>query len=484
MIEMKRYFTCFFLLFFSSVFAQHVIKLPDPVLPVPTQRQLDWMTMEMNAFIHFTTNTFTDLEWGNGDEKESVFNPTKTNPDQWVEVLKNAGFKGLILTCKHHDGFCLWPSSYTTHSIKNSPYKNGEADLVREVSDACKKAELKFGIYLSPWDRNSAVYAKPEYIGYYRNQITELMSNYGPIFELWFDGASGGTGYYGGANEKRQISQDYYDWGNTIKLARSLQKEEFVIFSDAGPDIRWVGNEQGYVCETNWYMIDPDSCHIRRPGFEKIIGTGMENGSDWIPSEVDVSIRPGWFYHANEDSLVKTPEQLFEIYLQSVGRGAVLLLNIPPDRRGLIHENDVKALQGFRNIIDNTFKTNLIEGAKVSVSSIRGNEKAFDGGQLIDNNPDTYWATDDKMTTGSIEIELEAEQTVKYLVLHEYLNLGQRVKAFTIEVKKGDHWIKVAEATTMGYKRIIKIEPVTTNKIRVNITDAKACLTISGIEVF
>ena len=446
---MKKLLSCCLLMYFFSVFAQHDIPPPDPVLPVPTQRQLDWMSMEMNAFIHFTTNTFTDLEWGLGDEAESVFNPTAANPDQWVQVLKNAGFKGLILTCKHHDGFCLWPSSITEHSIKNS-----------------------------------AVYAMPGYVEYYRNQLTELFSNYGPIFELWFDGANGGTGYYGGANENRQISQDYYDWEHTIKLARSLQNEELIIFSDAGPDIRWVGNEQGYVCETNWYAIDPDSCHIRRPGFEKIIGTGMENGSDWIPSEVDVSIRPGWFYHASEDSLVKSPERLFEIYLESVGRGAVLLLNVPPDRRGLIHENDIKSLQGFRQILNNAFKTNLINGAKVSVSTIRGNAKTFDSNQLIDNNQDTYWATDDSITTGSIEIDLFEEQTVNYVVLHEYLNLGQRVKAFTIEIKKADGWIRVAEATTMGFKRIIKIEPVTTNLIRVNFTEAKACLTVSGIEVY
>jgi len=481
---MKRLFSYFLLLQFFSVFAQHDTPPPDPVLPVPTQRQLDWMGMEMNAFIHFTTNTFTDLEWGMGDEAESVFNPTAANPDQWVQVLKNAGFKGLILTCKHHDGFCLWPSSYTAHSIKNSPYRNGNGDLVREVSDACKKEALKFGIYISPWDRNSAVYAMPGYINYYRNQLTELFSNYGPIFELWFDGANGGTGYYGGANENRQISQDYYDWENTIKLARSLQNEELIIFSDDGSDIRWVGNEQGYVCETNWYAIDPDSCHIRRPGFEKIIGTGMENGSDWIPSEVDVSIRPGWFYHASEDSLVKSPEKLFEIYLESVGRGAVLLLNVPPDRRGLIHENDIKSLQGFRQLLNNEFKTNLLEGAKVSVSTIRGNSKTFDSNQLIDNNQDTYWATDDSITTGSIEIDLIEEQIVNYVVLHEYLNLGQRVKAFTIEVKKADEWIRVAEATTMGFKRIIKIEPVTTDLIRVNFTGAKASLTVSGIEVY
>jgi alpha-L-fucosidase len=257
-----------------------------------------------------------------------------------------------------------------------------------------------------------------------------------------------------------------------------------IIFSDNGPDVRWVGNEEGYVCETNWNMIDPDTALIRRPGFEKIIGSGMENGSHWIPSEVDVSIRPGWFYHAKEDAKVKTPEQLFDIYLNSVGRGAVLLLNVPPDRRGLFHENDVKSLRGFRYLLDSVFKNNFAAGARISVSSYRGNSKEFDGNKLIDGNKNTYWATDDDVTSGQMELALTKLRTVNYIVLHEYLILGQRVKAFNIEVKKGNEWTRVANVTTMGYKRIIKIDPVQTDKIRVNITAAKACLTISGVEIY
>ena len=470
------------MLFISS--AKSPVNPPAPVYPLPTDTQLAWQKMEMVAFVHFTTNTFTGLEWGYGDESESIFNPKEANPLQWATVLKDAGFKELIFTCKHHDGFCLWPSKYTEHSIKNSPYKNGKGDLVREVSDACKKTGLKFGIYLSPWDRNRADYGKPEYITYYRNQLTELITNYGPISELWFDGANGGTGYYGGARERRTITASYYDWPNTIKLVRSLQKQPFVIFSDNGPDIRWVGNEEGWVGETNWYPMDPDSCQIRRSGYERIIGAGMENGSAWLPSEVDVSIRPGWFYHAKEDSLVKTPQQLFDIYLKSVGRGAVLLLNVPPDRRGLFNEIDVKSLQGFRHMLDTEFKTNLAKGAKVSVSSYRGNSDEFDGENLLDGNPDTYWATDDNVTSGSIELDLNKAQTVKYIVLHEYLKLGQRIKAFNIKVKKNGSWVQVADATTIGFKRIIKIDPVNTDKIRVNIVASKACLTLSGIEVF
>ena len=469
---------------FSFCFFTKPTDSPKPVYPIPTPTQLSWEEMEMVAFVHFSMNTFTGLEWGNGNEPESLFNPSEPNPNQWAIALKNAGFKELIFTCKHHDGFCLWPSQYTEHSIKNSPYKNGKGDMVREVSDACKKNGLKFGIYLSPWDRNRADYAKPGYITYYRDQLKELITNYGPISELWFDGANGGTGYYGGANEKRTITTSYYDWPNTIKLARSLQKQPFVVFSDNGPDVRWVGNEEGWAGETNWYMIDPDSALIRRPGFEKIVGSGMENGSNWIPSEVDVSIRPGWFYHAEEDTKVKTPEQLFDIYLNSVGRGAVLLLNVPPDRRGLFNENDLKSLLGFRHLLDAEFKTNLAAGAEVSVSSYRGNSDDFNGKKLLDGNPETYWATDDNITSGSIEFNFTEPKTVKYIVLHEYLKLGQRVKAFNIEVKKDNNWVKVAEGTTMGYKRVVKIDAVKTGEVRVNITAARACPTISGIEIF
>lgn len=398
-MKVRIFSTVLLMVILSFSFAKNPVEPPKPINPLPSDAQLAWQKMEMVSFVHFTTNTFTDMERGNGDEPESVFNPTEPDPLQWATVLNNTGFKELIFTCKHHDGFCLWPSRYTEHSIKNSPYKNGKGDMVLEVSDACKKTGLNFGIYLSPWDRNRADYAQPGYINYYRNQLTELITNYGPISELWLDGANGGTGYYGGANENRTITTSYYDWLNTIKLARSLQKLEFVIFSDNGPDIRWVGNEEGYVCETNWNMIDPDTALIRRTGFEKIVGSGMENGSHWIPSEVDVSIRPGWFYHEKEDSLVKTPERLFEIYLTSVGRGAVLLLNVPPDRRGLIHENDIRSLKGFRDILDREFKTNLATGAKATASSVRGKSKMFDAANVIDENKDSYWATDDDIKT-------------------------------------------------------------------------------------
>ena len=457
---------------------------PQAVGPVPSAAQLAWHEMETNAFIHFTINTFTGLEWGMGNESEKLFNPTQADADQWVRVLKDAGFKGVILTCKHHDGFCLWPSKYTEHSIKNSPYKNGKGDLVKEVSDACKKYALKFGVYLSPWDRHHASYGKPEYITYYRNQLTELFDAYGPVFEMWFDGANGGTGYYGGTNEKRNINgATYYDWPATLNQVRAMEPG-ILFFSDAGPGVRWVGNEKGIAGETNWNSITPDTLYAGKSGIENLLNTGSENGTHWIPAEVDVSIRKGWFYHAEEDTLVKSPEQLFEIYLTSVGRGSTLLLNVPPDRRGLIHEKDVAALKGWKELRDREFKTNLALTANVEASSYRGESELYSSAKLTDNSRETYWTTDDDITTGDIELDFGKSQTIKYILLQEYIALGQRVKAVEVEVWKENKWQKTASATTIGYKRILKLEPVQTQKIRIRITSSKACPVISNVEVY
>jgi alpha-L-fucosidase len=476
---------CAFILIATGALAQtKKVAAPAPVLPVPNAAQLAWHEMETNAFVHFTTNTFTGLEWGNGDESEKIFNPTQLNANQWASTLKETGFKTLILTCKHHDGFCLWPSKYTEHSIKNSLYKNGKGDLVKEVSDACKQNGLKFGVYLSPWDRNHAEYGRPAYIEYYRNQLKELFTHYGPVVEMWFDGANGGTGYYGGAREARKINgATYYEWPKTLDLVRSMQPN-VVFFSDAGPGVRWVGNESGIAGETNWNTISTDTLFAGKPGVEALLNSGSETGTKWIPAEVDVSIRPGWFYHAAEDDKVKTPERLFEIYLTSVGRGSTLLLNIPPDQRGLFHENDVKALKGFRALLNKEFALNLAAGTKVTASSFRGNAVAYSPKNITDGNKNTYWATDDGINTGSFEISLPVSKQVKYILLQEYIKLGQRVKAFTVEVWHNNAWHHVATASTIGYKRILKIEPVQTNKIRVSITDAKACPLISNVAVY
>jgi alpha-L-fucosidase len=440
--------------------------------------------METNAFIHFTTNTFTDKEWGYGDESPQIFNPTDFNPTQWISTLKEAGFKGVILTCKHHDGFCLWPSQYTEHSVKHSPFQDGKGDVVKSVADACRAAGLKFGIYLSPWDRNRADYGTPEYITYYRNQLKELFAAYGPVFEMWFDGANGGDGYYGGAREKRKIDgRNYYDWPTTLNMVREIEPG-VLFFSDAGPGVRWVGNERGLAGETNWNTITPDTLYAGQPGTTDLLNQGHEDGTAWIPAEVDVSIRPGWFYHAKEDSLVKTPEQLFDIYLTSVGRGSTLLLNVPPDRRGHLHENDVASLKGFRSLLDREFKTNHAADASCTADNYRGDVQNFEPGLLTDGNPETYWATDDGITTASAEITFKKAARVKYVVLQEFIKLGQRVKTFTIEAYSRGAWRPLASGTTIGYKRILRVEPTEAEKIRINITGSKACPLLSNVEVY
>jgi len=485
---MNRTFSFFSLtLLCSLIFVSSCLKTvtpPSPVLPLPTDRHLAWHEMEQYAFVHFTTNTFTDKEWGFGDEKESVFNPTAMDVTQWTKTIKAAGLKGLVLTCKHHDGFCLWPSQYTEHSVINSPYKNGKGNVVDEVEKACRVDGLKFGVYLSPWDRNRADYGSPSYVEYYRNQLKELFAAHSPVFEMWFDGANGGDGFYGGANEKRKIDgKTYYDWSTTLNLIRGMEPQ-VIFFSDAGPDIRWCGNESGFVNETNWNTITTDTLYSGKPNINELLNSGSENGTSWIPAEVDVSIRPGWFYHAKEDSMVKTPEQLFDIYLSSVGRGANLILNIPPDRRGLINEIDVASLQGWKKLIDERFKTNLALNKATTASSVRGNSPDYDGKMVTDGNKETYWATNDQENTGTLEIDLGEKKLISYVLVQEYIKLGQRVKSFSFEVEKDGNWQEVAKGTTIGYKRILRLDPVEAQKIRIVIADSKACPVISNVEVY
>ncbi len=482
---MKSFTYLFLWVFLSTVSAQVLpVNPPAPVGPLPSPQQLEWHKMELTAFVHFTTNTFTDKEWGYGDESEHVFNPSALNTEQWAQTLKDAGFKMIILTTKHHDGFCLWPSQYTEHSVKNSPYKNGRGDVVKETSDAAKKFGLKFGIYLSPWDRNHASYGTETYIQYYRNQLRELFTQYGPITEMWFDGANGGDGYYGGAKDSRHIDRaTYYDWPTTLKMVSAMEPR-VLYFSDAGPNIRWVGNEKGRAGETNWNTLTPDTLYAGQSGIEGLLETGSEDGSHWIPAECDFSIRPGWFYHAAEDTKVKSPEQLFDIYLTSVGRGSNMLLNIPPDRRGLFHEKDVESLNGFKAILDKIFKNNLASKANIWVSNTRGNDKQFSGINLIDGLSDSYWATDDDVTSAQIELDLQKEETINYIVLQEYIALGQRIKAFSVEAMEDGQWREISKGTTIGYKRILKINPLRTQKIRILIEDSKACPVISHLAIY
>lgn len=483
-IKLSQTKTMYLLLFLCLSCTANKISPPKEITPVPDQRQLAWHDMELNAFIHFTINTFTDKEWGYGDESPKLFAPTDFDAEQWVSVLKEAGFKGVILTCKHHDGFCLWPSEYTDHDITQSPFQNGNGDIVKAVSDACKKNGLKFGVYMSPWDRNRVDYGKPSYIEYYRNQLRELFTNYGPVFEMWFDGANGGDGYYGGANEKREIDRStYYDWPATLKMVHNIQPN-VLFFSDAGPDLRWVGNESGHVGKTNWNTISTDTLYAGKAGITDLLNTGSEDGKQWVPAEVDVSIRPGWFYHESENSKVKTPEELFDIYLTSVGRGSTLLLNVPPDQRGQFHENDVAALRGFRQLLNEHFANDYARGAKATVSEVRGKSKEFGADKAVDNNPETYWTTNDSTLSASIEIKLDEEKTIHYVQIEEFIRLGQRVKSFTVEAWKNDDWQTIADGTTIGHKRILEVDPINTSKVKITINDAKACPIISNVSLF
>jgi alpha-L-fucosidase len=456
---------------------------PSPLMPIPSENQLAWHKMEMNAFVHFTTNTFTDKEWGYGDEDPSVFNPTAFDANQWIVTFKDAGFKGVILTCKHHDGFCLWPSKYTEHSVKRSNWKAGRGDVVRAVAEACKRHGLAFGIYVSPWDRNHSDYGTSAYVEYYRNQLRELFSTYGPVFEMWFDGANGGDGYYGGKREKRSINgATYYDWPGTLELVRKMEPS-VLFFSDAGPGVRWVGNEKGMAGETNWNMISADTLYAGKSGIESLLNTGTENGTSWVPAEVDVSIRPGWFYHEKENQKVKTAEQLFEIYLTSVGRGSTLLLNVPPDRRGLIHENDSAALKGFRAILDSCFKVNLASKAKITVSSTRADDATM-AGNLNDERQETYWATNDGVTNAVIEVELDQADLISFILLQEYIQLGQRVKEFSVDAWQDNQWKEIARGTTIGYKRVLRLRPIETKRVRIRFLSSRACLVISTIGIY
>ena len=466
------------ILIWSLLFISCAVEPVKPLDVVPSPAQLAWHEMEMNAFVHFSINTFTDKEWGYGDESPALFAPDQLDPDQWVKVFRDAGFKGVILTAKHHDGFCLWPSQFTQHSIKNSPVKT---DVVKAVSEACKKYGLKFGIYLSPWDRNHPEYGRPPYVDYYRAQLDELFKSYGPVFEMWFDGANGGDGFYGGAREKRTINGSaYYQWPATLDLVRSFNPD-IIFFSDAGPGVRWVGNERGVAGETNWNTITADTLFAGKPGIEQLLNTGSEDGTRWIPAETDVSIRPGWFYHASQDSLVKSPDRLFEIYLTSVGRGSTLLLNVPPDRHGKINPIDVESLQEFRKLRDKTFALDYAPSGTVEGESRGG---PYQTAGLIDSDPQTIWATKEGVTSGSVTLTWKDSKRVNYVVLEEPIKLGQRVRSFDVEAMVNGSWIRVATGTTVGYKRILKIDPIQTNSIRINIYDAKECVVLSGLKVY
>ena len=432
---------------------------PAPCGPTPTENQLRWQDMEMYAFIHYSLNTYTDQEWGYGNEDPKLFNPSHLDCRQWARVCKQAGMKGIIFTAKHHCGFCMWPSAYTDYSVKNSPWKNGKGDVVRELADACREEGLKFAVYLSPWDRNHPDYGRPEYITYFRNQLRELLTQYGDIFEVWFDGANGGNGWYGGANETRRINgKTYYGWAETFRMIRELQPNA-VIWNDGGDrgDLRWVGTEAGNVGETNWSLM---------PGTGDtpwhMLHYGVEEGDVWCPGETNTSIRPGWFYHDAENDHVKSLSKLMDTYYKSVGRNSTLLLNFPIAPNGRIHSVDSLRGIAFNKMIQEVFKTDLAHKARIRS---KGNETIIDFKKPTSFN------------------RFVAEEEIRY---------GQRVKEFRLEALVDGQWMPLKDElaengdglTTIGHRRIICFPTVTATKLRFTVTDSKCDPIIKRTSVY
>lgn len=460
------------------------VSAPEAILPVPQEKQVNWQKMETYAFVHFGLNTFNDREWGYGDSDPKTFNPARLDCEQWVQTFVNSGMKGVILTAKHHDGFCLWPTQLTEYCIRNTPYKDGKGDIVRELSDACKKYGIKFAVYLSPWDRHQANYGTPEYVDYFYKQLHELLTNYGDVFEIWFDGANGGDGWYGGAKDARTIDRKtYYDYPRAYKMIDELQPQA-VIFSDGGPGCRWVGNENGFAGATNWSFLRAGEVY---PGYPKYreLQYGHADGNQWVAAECDVSIRPGWFYHPEEDDKVKTVDQLTDLYYRSVGHNATLLLNFPVDRNGLIHPTDSLNAVSFHQRVQKELADNLLSSAKVSASDERGGQFKVRG--VTDGKYDTYWATNDGVTTADLTFTFSQPTKMNRVMIQEYIPLGQRVKSFVVEYKEGDQWLSVKcneETTTVGYKRLLRFEMIETEELRIRFMDARACLCINEVGAY
>ena len=469
----------------TGISAKDNVTAPAPILPIPEQKQVDWQRMETYAFIHFGLNTFNDREWGYGDSDPKTFNPTHLDCEQWAKTLVAAGMKGVILTAKHHDGFCLWPFAGNDYNISRSPYKNGKGNIVKELSEACKKYGLKFAVYLSPWDRSRAEYATPAYLPYFYAQLRDLLTNYGPVFEVWFDGANGGDGYYGGARDKRTIDRkNYYNYPRIFQMLDSIQPNA-VVFGDGGPGCRWVGNEQGFAGETNWSFLRKGEVY---PGYPKYpeLQYGHADGNQWTAAECDVSIRPGWFYHPEEDGKVKSPEQLTDLYYRSVGHNATLLLNFPVDRDGLINPIDSANAVSFHKIIEHELGNNLVAGMKPQVSNERGGK--YVAKALTDSSWDTYWATKDGVTTADITFTFKKPQLMNRIMLQEYIPLGQRVKKFTVEyLNANGAWQTVdqpEETTTIGYKRLLRFNTVESKGIRVRILESRGPVCMNNIGVY
>ncbi|WP_447640721.1 MULTISPECIES: alpha-L-fucosidase [Chitinophagaceae] len=453
---------------------------------VPTQRQLRWQQLELTAFFHFGMNTFTGREWGDGKEDPAIFNPTELDAEQWVRTMKNAGFKQVIITAKHHDGFCLWPTKTTEHSVKNSPWKNGKGDVVKEVANACKKLNMGFGVYLSPWDRNSPLYGSDAYNDFFVKQLTELLTQYGKVDEVWFDGANGE-----GPNGKKQV----YDFDRWYTLIRKLQPQ--AVIAIMGPDVRWVGTETGRGRKMEWSVVTTNNLDQKSVAANSQQGMLFKPVSDlkgddlgsrekiknakglvWYPAETDVSIRPGWFYHTDQDTKVKTPQELMNIYFTSVGMNSVLLLNVPPDKRGLVNEHDVQTLQAWSNLRNDLFKDNLLKGSRIVCSN--GIHPQY----MLDGNNATHFTTTGSDTMATIVFQLPEAKTFNVFAAQENIRVGQRVEHFKVSYRKGAEWIPFVDETTIGYKRLLHFDPITAKEIRVEILSSRLNPTIAEIGLY
>jgi alpha-L-fucosidase len=491
MIRTPRYALSVFLLLFSFG-PQAQVKAPAPYGALPSERQLAWQELDMYVLVHFTPTTFENKEWGYGDADPKIFNPSDFSAEQIVTAAKAGGFKGLIFVSKHHDGFCLWPSATTPYNISKSPWKNGQGDMVGEFAKACKAEGLKFGVYCSPWDRNNPAYGTYEYIKTYRAQLKELYTRYGPLFMSWHDGANGGDGYYGGKRETRNIDRStYYGWDTTwSQLTRKLQPTAN-IFSDAGWDVRWVGNEDGAAEGESWATFTPKPAPggtLVGPGMVDYSEspTGTRNGKYWMPAECDVALRPGWFYHPEQDDKVKTPEKLFDLYLKSVGRGACLDLGLSPDKRGRLHDNDVAALKGFGEMLKRTFARDLAREALITPSSIRGNDvRNYAVSHLTDGDRYSYWAVNDEIRQADLVLEWKEPVEFDLLRLRENIRLGQRVTSVQVDDWVNGQWSQVARGTSVGACRILTFDKaIRTTKIRIRLESTDACPVISEVGIF
>lgn len=454
---------------------------------VPSERQVAFQQLEFYAFVHFTVNTFTDKEWGDGTENPGIFNPEKLDAEQWVRAIRSAGMRGLILTCKHHDGFCLWPSKYTKHSVASSPYKKGKGDIVREVSDACRKYGIKFGVYLSPWDRNCEIYGQGKaYDDFFINQLTELLKEYGEVFSVWFDGACGE-----GPNGRKQ----YYDWERYYAKIRELQL--MACISVCGPDVRWCGNEAGFTRVAEWSVVPErarDSEIISEKSQKEDSGEFRQRRVDsrdgdlgsrkilqgeerliWYPAEVNTSIRPGWFYHSYEDEKVRSLEELIHIYYNSVGGNATFLLNIPPTRDGLFHENDVKRLAEIGDYLSRAFRIDLLKDAFLSAEGTDIEKVRVDDyeGSFVGPEDGTLICADWKQ-----------EVNVGNIVLKENILFSQRVEAFVVEARVNGRYEEIYQGTVIGYKRIVPLRGVYTDSIRIRITECRREPILSFIGIY